>query len=348
MKRIEDVEQRAKQEMSELAKTYFSAEAGSEENRKINEKALTRYRIIPRVFRDVSLVQTETTLLSSKSPYPIAVAPTGCHHLAHPAAESAVATACAKEGLIMTVSFMSSATIEEIAEVAPHSPKWLQIYICNDRKITTDIIKRAENSGFTALVVTVDSPQGGLWKSYLPDNFPELIRDKQGINLPKPMRYLLDQSMTSEAIRWLKSITKLPVVAKGIMRGEDAVEAARQGASAIIVSNHGARQIDGVCPSIDVLEEVVRAVKGYEVEVYFDGGIRTGSDVFRALALGAKAIFIGRPIVWGLSVGGEDGVRRVLEILKDEFRATMCLAGTATLQEITKEMIAKIDNYSKL
>ncbi|GIY19386.1 hydroxyacid oxidase 1 [Caerostris darwini] len=346
LKTLRDFEKCALEEsLDYYAKLYFSAGACSTSTPKHNEDAFNRYKIRPRVLRDVSKTNLECHLLDCHVSCPIGISPTALHCLAHSEAELATARGCCKEGCVFILSSSASRSIEEVATEVSNLKEtppalWMQTYIHNDRSITLDIIQKAESFGFSAIVVTVDSSSSALWKKVMPDEFFEMVSPKMP-NLPSLPRLISDNSVTFEDLKWVVENSKLPVIAKGILSGEDAKAAVECGVSAIMVSNHGGRLIERVVSTIEVLEEVVDAVNG-KVEVYMDGGIRRGSDVFIALALGAKAAFIGRPVIWGLSVDGENGVRKVLQILKEELLITMQVAGAQSIEDIKRSMVVKI------
>ncbi|PIK36714.1 hypothetical protein BSL78_26464 [Apostichopus japonicus] len=226
--------------------------------------------------------------------------------------------------------------MEDVISASPNCLHWYQLYIVKDRKLTETMVRRAEKAGYKALVLTVDTPIVGIKLADLRNGF----RVDSSIRLPNlehenssntegdmygPIQ--ISPAVTWKDVGWLKTITKLPIVLKGILSGSDAEIAVENGVAGIIVSNHGGRQLDGVLATIDALPEVVEAVKGSDVEVYLDGGVRKGTDVLKALALGARAVFIGRPVLWGLAYKGEEGVKMVLEMLKNEFSTAMALSG---------------------
>ncbi|GFS69245.1 peroxisomal [Nephila pilipes] len=343
---LRDFETCSLESMSEYAKSYFSAGACSKSTPRENEEAFHRYRIRPRVLRDVSDAEMSCKVLNSHVSCPIGIAPVGLHVLAHQEAESATAKACCEEDCIFILSSSASTCIERVQYIVSSLKEiqpvlWMQTYIHKERLVTMNIIRRAESLGFSAIVVTVDSPNCGLWRNVMPEDFFKFVTSKMP-NLPSLPRYLEDASITFEDLKWIVENTKLPVIAKGILSGEDAKKAVEIGVSAIIVSNHGGRLIERVVSTIDVLEEVVEAVSHSTIEVYVDGGIRSGSDVFISLALGAKGAFIGRPAIWGLSVEGENGVKKVLQILKEELLLTMQLAGASKIEDIKRSMVVKI------
>ncbi|KAI1301705.1 Hydroxyacid oxidase 1 [Halotydeus destructor] len=346
---LRDFEEHAIKYMDKATCEYYRSGANSEHTLKDNVDAFQRLRIRPRYLsRDVSVRDLSTTFLGTKVPFPIGVAP----------------SACAELGAIMILSTYSTTTLEEVAEATPESTKWFQLYIFKDREVTRSIIRRAEKAGFKAIVVTVDAPFLG---SRLAD-----VRNKFALpahltvaNLKEEMLEALkapgaqasgragyaslpfDASLTWKDIDWICEQTKLPVVVKGVLTAEDAVLAVEHKASAIIVSNHGGRQLDGVPATIEALPEVVQAV-GDRCEVYVDGGFREGTDVLKALALGARGVFVGRPALWGLSHSGKDGVKQVLEILSKEFDYALALSGCCELSHLKREFVAHRDYFAKL
>jgi isopentenyl diphosphate isomerase/L-lactate dehydrogenase-like FMN-dependent dehydrogenase len=256
----------------------------------------------------------------------------------------------------MTLSTIASATIEEVAETAPDAPRWFQLYVYRDRGVTAELVQRAVGAGFNALVLTVDTPVLGIRdrdarnRFALPDGveLANLAGLGAGTKLPTGegsglFQWVLaqqDPNVTWKDLEWLRGLTSLPVVLKGIMTGEDAKIAAAEKIPALIVSNHGGRQLDGSPATISVLPEVVRAA-GPGVEVLLDGGIRRGSEVLKALALGARAVLVGRPVLWGLAAGGQAGVARVLEMLRSEFDVAMAIAGCRRTADITGELVTQ-------
>lgn len=258
----------------------------------------------------------------------------------------------------MIFSCMSSATIEDVAKAAPDGLRWLQIYIFRDQELTCSLIKRAEDNGYKAIVLTVDAVIHGRRMNDL-RNQSTLVPHLRFGNVGGPtdkassedyalyVKSLIEQSVEWSSVSWLKSVTKLPVLLKGILTAEDARLAMEYGVDGIIVSNHGGRQLDGVPATLDTLPEVVKAVDG-KVPVFVDGGIRHGTDVLKALALGAHAAFIGRPVLWGLAYQGKQGVSDVLEILREEFKVAMILAGCSNLSNNKPSLVVKDVAYSHL
>ncbi|XP_038051630.1 hydroxyacid oxidase 1-like isoform X2 [Patiria miniata] len=260
-------------------------------------------------------------------------------------------------GSAMVLSMFSNKSLEDVAaSVHPDTPLLFHLNILRDRSRVEAAIRRAEAAGYKALVVTIDQPMLGN-RTYIRRNnkdmdptitFPQVVLPGEEITREKARAIVNEpQALTWKDILWLRRITSLPVVLKGILTAEDAREAVRHGAAGILVSNHGGRQLDGVPATIDVLAEIVDAVRGSNVEVYLDGGIRKGTDVLKALALGARAVFIGRPAIWGLAYDGEKGVEQVLGILKEEFSLAMALCGCSSLSDITPDLIATMP-YSKM
>jgi 4-hydroxymandelate oxidase len=307
------------------------------------------------VFAGVAVRDLSTTVLGQRVAMPVTVAPMGFQRMAHPDGECATARAAGDAGVVMVASTMANASIEEIVAAAT-GPVWFQLYVYKDRGVTRALVERAEAAGCTALQVTADVPVLGNREADVRNRFtlpPGLtianVEPYRMGRLPSALAdsgtavyaaELLDDSLTWDAFGWLRSLTRLPVLVKGVVRGDDAARAIECGAAGVVVSNHGGRQLDGAPAAIDVLEEVVQAVAG-RGEVLLDGGVRRGTDVVKALALGAKAVQLGRPVLWGLSAGGVEGVRRVLEILRAEFDRAMALCGCPAVARITRELVAR-------
>jgi isopentenyl diphosphate isomerase/L-lactate dehydrogenase-like FMN-dependent dehydrogenase len=347
----QDWEQCAKERIAEGPFGYIRAGAGGEESMNANEEAFARWKIKPRVLRDVSNVDMTVTLFDRTYASPVLLAPVGVQRIAHGQGELATARAAASLQIPMIVSTVSSHPLEDIASTLGDSPKWFQLYWSTNEQISYSMIRRAEKAGYEAIVLTVDTVTLG-WRetdlrhSYsplkrgfgsanyvqdpaflasLPDREEETIMDyiEQNINHP---------SLSWEDIQSIKQQTSLPLVIKGILHPEDAKLAVRYGADAIIVSNHGGRQLDGCIGALDALPEIVEAAEG-RIPVLFDSGIRRGVDVVKALALGAAAVLVGRPYVYGLAAGGEDGVKQVLENLLQEFKLSLVLSGVSSIKE---------------
>ncbi|MCO5613000.1 hypothetical protein L7F22_067273 [Adiantum nelumboides] len=284
---------------------------------------------------------------------PIMVAPTAMQKLAHPEGELATARAVASAGTIMTLSSWATSSVEEVASTGS-AVRFFQLYVMKDRNVVTQLVRRAERARFKAIVLTVDTPRLGRREADIRNRFalpPHLtLKNFEGLELGKMERTSksesglasytanqVDRSLSWKDLKWLQTITSLPILVKGILTAED-TKMALQYAAGIIVSNHGARQLDYVPATINVLEEVVAAAEG-KVPVFLDGGIRRGTDVLKALALGASGVFVGRPVVFSLAVDGEAGVKKMLDMLRDELELAMSLAGCTSLKDITRAHI---------
>ncbi|KAF1424724.1 Hydroxyacid oxidase 2, partial [Spheniscus magellanicus] len=326
---LSDFEAYAKKYLPKIAWDFFAAGADDCSTRDENILAYKRIRFRPRMLRDVSVMDIRTKLLGTEISFPVGIAPTGFHQLAWPDGEKSTARAAKAMNTCYIASTYSTCTLEEISAAAPSGLRWFQLYIHRNRAVSQQLVQRAEALGFQGLVLTADLPYTGKRRDDVRNGFclpPHMtLKNLEGAFEVCKMS-LLDPSVTWNDIYWLRSLTHLPIIIKGILTKEDAELAVRHGVQGIIVSNHGGRQLDGGPATIDALVEVVEAVQG-RVEVYLDGGIRKGSDVLKALALGAKCVFIGRPALWGLAYKGEEGLQDVLRILQDEFRLSMALAG---------------------
>ncbi|XP_061352778.1 peroxisomal (S)-2-hydroxyacid oxidase GLO4-like [Gastrolobium bilobum] len=335
-----------------LPKMYYDFYAGGAEDEfslKENVEAFRRITLRPRVLVDVSRIDMSTTVLGYSISSPIMIAPTAMHKLAHPEGEVATAKAAAACNTIMVLSFMSTSTVEEVASSC-NAVRFFQLYVYKRRNVTAVLVQRAERNGYKALVLTVDVPRLGRREADIRNkmvspqlkNFDGLVsidvESDNGSGLEFYASHTLDASFCWEDIAWLKSITKLPILVKGILTGEDAIKAVEVGVAGIVVSNHGARQLDYSPATISVLEEVVHATRG-KVPVLFDGGVRRGTDVYKALALGAKAVLVGRPVIYGLAAKGETGVRQVIEMLKNELELAMALSGCPSVKDITRSHV---------
>lgn len=350
----------ATQHLSQMALDYYASGAWDEITLRDNRAAFERYKLRPRMLVDVSQRDLSTTILGQSLSLPILIAPMAFQCLAHPEGEIATAKATAKVGSLMVLSTLATKSMEEVAQVT--SQRWFQLYVHRDRALTKALVERAYAAGFQALCLTVDAPVLGRRERDARNQFvlpPEMelanIATLKDLEIPyKPgesglFAYFLEQlnpALTWKDLEWLQSLSPLPLVVKGILRGDDALRAVECGAKAVIVSNHGGRQLDGAIASIDALTEVVAAV-GDKAEVLVDGGIRRGTDVLKALALGAKAVLLGRPILWGLAVGGEAGVQHVIELLRDELDIAMALSGCAKLQDIDPSLVLRIEALRK-
>ncbi|KAM4871878.1 2-Hydroxyacid oxidase 2 [Thomomys bottae] len=311
-----------------------------------NIAAFKKIRLRPRFLRDVSEVDTRTTVQGEDISAPIGISPTAFHCIAWPDGEMSTARAAQAADTCYITSTYASCTLEDIVAAAPRGLRWFQLYVQPDWQLNKQLIQKAESLGFKALVVTVDAPIIGKRRQDLRNQVDLmsniLLKNLQSPNETNSISSTLLASMNTffcwEQIPRLQSITRLPIILKGILTKEDAELAVKHNVQGIFVSNHGGRQLDEVSASIDALAEVVAAVKG-RMEVYLDGGVRTGNDVLKALALGAKCIFLGRPILWGLACKGEKGVEEVLNILKTEFHTSMTLTGCRSVAEINRDLI---------
>ncbi|HEX7581668.1 MAG TPA: alpha-hydroxy acid oxidase [Gaiellaceae bacterium] len=334
---------------------FLSGGAADESTLRANRGAYERWTFRPRVLVDVDVVTTETTVLGLPLSLPVLLAPIAYHRLFDAEGELASARAAAAAQTVMCVSTMTTYSHKEIADAAPGLNQWAQLYVLTDEGATRAHLDEAVAAGCSAIVLTVDAPVLGRRE-----------RDHQvGFNVPAdmPLPYaraslgnvphspathirLFSASLTWRDIEWIAAATKLPVLLKGILTREDALLAVEHGAAGIIVSNHGGRQLDGAPATLDVLEEVVEAAAG-RVEVLFDGGIRRGSDAVKALALGARAVLIGRPALWGLAVDGEAGVRHVLSLLREEIAVTLALLGCTSPEEVTRAHVQPAVPYDR-
>jgi isopentenyl diphosphate isomerase/L-lactate dehydrogenase-like FMN-dependent dehydrogenase len=297
---------------------------------------------------DVSGMSTGTTVLGTECSSPVLVAPMAFQRMAHPEGELAMARGAAAAGTVMCLSTLATATVEEVAQASGDGARWFQLYWSSDRGVARDLVERAEAHGYGALVLTVDLPVLGRRERDLrtgfeiPEDIPvpiflALAESTTGVS-PNDINWAVDASLTWRDLEWLRSISSLPFLVKGILTAEDALLAVESGAEGVVVSNHGGRQLDGVAASLDALPEVVEAVGGRGV-VLVDGGIRRGTDVVKALALGAQAVLAGRAPLWGLAVGGAEGVQRVLELLRDEVELALALCGCASPADVTRDHV---------
>ncbi len=350
---LAEYEERARQVLPRMAFDYFAGGAEDEWTIRENRAAFSRYVLRPRVLVDVSSRSNATTVLGQVVSLPVLVAPTALHGLADPEGEVATARASAAVGSVLVLSTLSSRTIEEVAEAASGGRRWFQLYVQRDRDLTAELVKRADAAGYSAIMLTADLPVVGARDRDIRNDFqlPGDVRyvnmrvqrppEGRGSGLAAFIGFQGDASLDWDDVPWLRSLTDLPFVLKGVVRAEDARRAVEAGFEGLVVSNHGGRQLDGTVASMDALPEVVEAVGG-AVEVMVDGGVRRGSDVLKALAVGARAVLLGRPVLWGLAVGGEDGVRRVLSLLGAELDIAMAIAGCATVADITPDLVARV------
>jgi 4-hydroxymandelate oxidase len=342
------LEAQAEAKMPPASFAFCAAGADDEISAVENIKAWRDLRLRPRVLNDVSNIDTRVTLLGSAVPTPILVAPTGRHKLFHAEGERATARGAADAGSAYVMASNSNVTIEDVAAERREAPQWFQLYYWPNRAEVEALIDRVAAAGFTALVLTADAPVGG-WSPRAARAQHEPSPDILNINMPgSPMArtfYHPDFAgkvlypATWRELEWLVKRSPLPIIVKGVLRADDAVRCIESGARAIMVSNHGGRHLDTTVTTATAIGEVASALSG-KAEVYVDGGIRRGTDIFKALALGARAVMIGRPIIWGLAVHGPNGVRDVLEHLRIELVRAMQLTGAATLKDITPDFLA--------
>ena len=348
---LHEYEAAARDVLSPMAFDFVAGGSGDEVTLHGNRAAFDRWRLLPRVLRGLREVSTATSVLGQDITLPVLIAPSSLHRLCHDEGERATARAAKAAGTIYTLSTPASITIEEVAPEA--GPWWFQLYVFADRSFTRDLVARAMAAGASALVVTVDMPLLGRREADERNHFA-LPPDVTMVNIQVPASRLyeganagsgwvaaiplVEPALTWDDLEWLASLSPMPVLLKGILHPEDAVRALEYGTQAILVSNHGGRQLDSAVAALDALPAVVEAVAG-RVEVLVDGGVRRGTDVLKALALGARAVLIGRPIHWGLAVGGEAGVRHVLELLRAELALDLMLCGLASPAEVDRSLI---------
>jgi isopentenyl diphosphate isomerase/L-lactate dehydrogenase-like FMN-dependent dehydrogenase len=331
-----DYERLAEQKLDANAYAYFAGGAGDELTLRENVAAFRRLTLRPRMLVDVTTISTATTVLGTDVALPVLIAPLAMQRMAHPEGELATARAAARAGTVMCLSSAATARPAEVAAAAADAPHWYQVYVFADRSLTTGLVDEARANGFSALVLTVDTPYLGRRERDIRVDF----RVPEGITPTSDLfAQAFDTSLSWHDLEWLAGYG-LPVVVKGLLTAEDARLACEHGAAAVVVSNHGGRQLDGVPASIDALAEVVEAVDG-RAEVFLDGGIRRGTDVLKALALGARAVLIGRAMLWGLAVDGEAGVRHVLELLRAEIELGLALLGCCSPEEVTRAHVRR-------
>ncbi len=353
---IADLVRLAEQRMTPEAWDYVAGGAEDEVTLGESLTAFRRYRFVPRVLVDISGVDTRTTLLGREVAVPIGVAPVAAQALAHPDGEIATSRAAAASGAMFCLSTVSSRSIEEVAAAAPSGPRWFQLYVNEDRRFTRRLIERAEAAGYDAIVLTVDLPVLGYrerekrrgWEldvslgNFVAPDGAAAAGEARQTDGEVDLDRLLDTrhlGLSWDDLAGIRAATSLPLVIKGVLHPDDARLAVEHGAAAVWVSNHGGRQLDRAVQALHAVEAVVAAVDG-RAEVYLDGGVRRGSDALIAIALGARAVFTGRPFVFGLGAGGEAGVGRAFDILREELERAMALLGTRTLAEVRREHVA--------
>ncbi|HKH23266.1 MAG TPA: alpha-hydroxy-acid oxidizing protein [Solirubrobacterales bacterium] len=359
-----ELEGRAREALDDRAVAYVFGGAGSEDTMRANLEAFRRWRIVPRVLRkDLSVRDLSAELFGTRVPAPVALAPIGVQTLLHEQGELASAAAAAELGLPLIASTASATALEEIAEANGDGPRWYQLYWPNDDELAASLVRRAEAAGYTAIVLTVDNYVPG-WKprdlqqAYLPFlegvGIAQYLSDpvfREGLEKPPDedigaavghfLGVFANPALTWERLEWLRGTSSLPLVLKGILHPEDATEARERGVDGIVVSNHGGRQIDGAIASLDALPAIVDAV-GDDLTVILDSGIRSGADAFKALALGADAVLIGRPYLWGLALDGQNGVETVLRGILAELDLTMALSSCTALGDLEPGLLRRV------
>lgn len=340
---LPELEELARECMPAMAYEYVASGAADEITIKWNREAYDRISLRQRVLVGVEEPQTEVTLFGTTLAFPILLAPVGYQKVLHPEGEIATAKGAGRAGAAWVVSSASNTSLEEIAEAAS-APLWFQLYLQSDRDFTKDVVDRAATAGYRALCLTVDTPVLGARNRQTRSRFqlPQGVDTPHLSDIRKPGQSILNPRRVVPSwkdVEWLRSITKLPLVLKGILDGDDARRAITSGSDGVIVSNHGGRNLDTLRASIDVLPEIVAAVDS-RVPVLVDGGIRRGTDVLKALARGADAVLIGRPYCYALALGGAAGVERAVDVLRTELEMAMTLAGRGSIASIDGSLLA--------
>lgn len=350
---VRDYERIARARLPQAVYDFCSGGAGEERTSHDNCDAFNRLKFRPRVLSDTSYVDLATEVVGCRYETPVFLAPTAFNRLFHSDGELAVARAAKAAGTLAVVSTFSSVTIEDVA--AAGAASWFQLYVLRDHGLTRELVVRAVAAGYQALVLTVDAPRIGARERDCRNRFAlppgvsarNLLQSQgiSGVLLKELNTATIDPCVTWQTVEWLQSFTTLPLVLKGILHPDDAAQAAAVGVSSVIVSNHGGRQLDGSIASIDALPAIADRV-ATQCDVLLDGGVRRGTDVLKALACGARAVFIGRPYLWGLAIEGEAGVARVLTLLRDELELAMCLAGCHSVQDVPRSLVVRADGSS--
>lgn len=357
MVNLEEYREAAQHRLSQAAYDYYASGAHDQVTLGENQRAFERLKLHYKVLVDVSRRDTTCEVLGHRLRFPVLVAPTAFHGMADPEGEVATARAAAEAGSLMVLSTLSNQPLEQVGQAAP-GRLWFQLYVYRDRQATQDLVARAEAAGAKALVLTVDAPLLGVREADVRNRFRlpqglqvvnmtasgmgDLPESQSDSGLAEYFAALLDPSLNWSDLEWLAGITRLPILVKGIVRADDALRAVQHGARGIVVSNHGGRQLDTAPATIEVLEPIAQAVQG-QVALLLDGGVRRGTDIIKALALGADAVMVGRPVLWGLGAAGQEGVASVLELLRRELDLAMALCGTPTLAQITRDLLARSD-----
>jgi 4-hydroxymandelate oxidase len=353
---LHEYEQVARERLPQTVYEYYWGGAEDELTVRDNRLGWQQLRLRPRVLVDVSTRALATTVLGQPIAFPVLTAPCAFNALANPEGELAVARATTAAGILQIVSTAGTHTLEEVADAAPDGLRWFQLYCYRDRGVTQSLVERAVAAGYRALCLTVDAPlvgrrdrdtrnrfglpPGMTWKNLQHAGLDRMDAGGEGSALVHYISEIWDASLTWEAIEWLRKLSPLPLAVKGILTAEDARRAVDHGVDAIVVSNHGGRQLDGTLPTSEALLEVADAV-GNRTELLVDGGIRRGSDVLKALALGARAVLVGRPYLWALAVNGQAGVEHMLGLLRDELDLCMALSGRPTIASIDRTLLAQ-------
>jgi isopentenyl diphosphate isomerase/L-lactate dehydrogenase-like FMN-dependent dehydrogenase len=355
---LEELEHDARRAIGEMAYAYYAGGSDDERLLQANVDAWAHWQLHPHVLAGLSRVSCSTSVLGQPVSMPVAVAPTAIQNLAHPDGEVATARGAADAGALMILSSLATCPLEKVAAAVPDAVRWMQIYILKDRARTADLVSRVADHGFRALVLTVDAPVSGLrlreWRTdvRLPDDLalPNLAggnteRAAHDGGFMALVTREFEPALTPDDIGWLAGLSSLPVVVKGVQRADDAVRCVEAGAAAIVVSNHGARQLTDAPPTADILPEIAAAVDG-RVEVYVDGGIRRAPDVVKALALGARAVLVGRPTLWALATGGAPGVATLLRWFEVELKRAMALCGADSVTAIDDSLVRRTPGWS--
>jgi isopentenyl diphosphate isomerase/L-lactate dehydrogenase-like FMN-dependent dehydrogenase len=346
---VADFERLAEARLDPGAWGYFAGGAGDEVTLRENVAAFSRWQLRPRLLVGLAETSAATTVLGTPVSMPLLVAPTAFQRMAHPDGEPGMARAAAAAGTIMCLSTIATSTPADIARAAPGASLWFQLYVFRDRGLSRALVEQAAEAGYLAVALTIDAPVLGRRERDLRTGFrvpPEIVVPSVAEAMGEwhgatPLDVLgqIDPTLTWRDLEAMAGDSPLPIVVKGVLGAEDSRLAVESGAAGIVVSNHGGRQLDGVPAPLDVLPECVEAVDG-RIEVLVDGGVRRGTDVVKALALGARAVLAGRAVIWGLAAGGEAGARRVLELLHDEIENALALAGCASPDEVTRAHVA--------
>ena len=346
---ISDFERRAAEVLPPGPLGYYAGGAGEEITLRDNVAAWQRLALRPRVMVDCTQCDPSTTVLGRSHPHPVIVAPTAFHALATPEGETATARAAAATGTPFCLSTLSTTGVAELATRAPETRRWFQLYVFKDRGVTREVVAAAVEHGYEALVLTVDVPVFGTRERDMRSGFaldenmpiPNLAAaGARGALSLRDVGALIDPGLTWDTVGLLAADSGLPVMVKGVLTPQDARRALNSGAAGVVVSNHGGRQLDTVLSGADALPAVVDEV-GDELDVLVDGGIRRGTDVIKALALGARAVLVGRPVIWGLAIGGEEGARRVLELLLADLEIALTLAGAPRAAELDRSWVQR-------